>query len=86
MKVFAQLLDRLAYQHGRNGKIELIKRYVAEALDPDRGYAIAALTGGLDFRFAKPGLVRGLVMERVDPVLFDLSYDYGRRSRRKRSR
>ena len=76
MKVFAQLLDRLAYQHGRNGKIELIKRYVADAPDPDRGYAIAALTGGLDFRFAKPGLVRGLVMERVDPVLFDLSYDY----------
>ncbi len=76
MKAFAQLLDRLAYQHGRNGKVELIKHYVAEANDPDRGYAVAALTGGLDFRFAKPGLVRGLVMERVDPVLFGLSYDY----------
>jgi ATP-dependent DNA ligase len=76
MKAFAQLLDRLAYQPGRNGKLELIKHYVAHAPDPDRGYAIAALTGGLDFRFAKPGLVRTLVMERVDPILFGLSYDY----------
>jgi DNA ligase-1 len=76
MKAFAYLLDRLAYQHGRNAKLELIKHYLAEAPDPDRGYAIAAMTGGLDFKFAKPGLVRGLVMERVDPVLFELSYDY----------
>jgi len=76
MKAFARLLDRLAYQHGRNAKLALIQRYVAEAPDPDRGYAIAALTGGLDFRYAKPGLVRTLVMERVDPVLFGLSYDY----------
>ncbi len=76
MKAFADLLDRLAYQHSRNAKLELIKRYVAEAPDPDRGYAIAAMTGGLEFRYAKAGLVRGLVMERVDPVLFGLSYDY----------
>ena len=76
MRAFAQLLDRLVYQHSRNAKLELIKHYVAQAPDPDRGYAVAALTGGLDFRFAKPGLVRGLVMERVDPILFELSYDY----------
>src|SRR6185312_6806834 len=26
--------------------------------------------------YAKPGLVRTLIIERVDPVLFEMSYDY----------
>src|SRR6266487_6233324 len=44
--------------------------------NPDRGYALAALTGALSFKHAKPGLIRDLIMERTDPVLFGLSYDY----------
>ena len=42
----------------------------------DRGFALAAMTGALSFRNAKPGLIRTLVMERTDPVLFALSYNY----------
>ncbi|MDB5656902.1 MAG: ATP-dependent ligase, partial [Tardiphaga sp.] len=44
--------------------------------DPDRGYALAALTGALSFKHAKAGLIRDLIAARTDPVLFALSYDY----------
>ncbi|MBN8966740.1 MAG: cisplatin damage response ATP-dependent DNA ligase, partial [Rhizobiales bacterium] len=43
---------------------------------PERGFALAALTGALSFQHAKPGLIRALIAERADPVLFELSYDY----------
>src|SRR5215467_10017196 len=76
MNRFAELLDRLAYEPGRNNKLRLLEAYFREVGDPDRGYALAALTGALSFKHAKPGLIRDLIMERCDPVLFDLSYDY----------
>ena len=76
MNRFAALLDRLAYEPRRNGKIRLIADYFAHTPDPERGFALAALTGALSFRNAKPGLIRQLISERTDPVLFALSYDY----------
>jgi DNA ligase 1 len=76
MNRFAELLDRLAYEPGRNNKLRLITAYFREVEDPDRGYALAALTGALSFKHAKPGLIRDLIADRTDPVLFALSYDY----------
>src|ERR1700760_3833031 len=76
MNRFAELLDRLAYEPGRNNKLRLITKYFREVEDPDRGYALAALTGELSFKHAKPGLIRDLIAARTDPVLFALSYDY----------
>jgi DNA ligase-1 len=76
MKRFAELLDRLAYEPARNNKLRLIVDYLRETGDPDRGYALAALTGALSFKHAKPAMIRGLIAERTDPVLFALSYDY----------
>ena len=76
MNRFAQLLDRLAYEPGRNNKLRLLTAYFKEVEDPDRGYALAALTGALSFKHAKPGLIRDLIAARTDPVLFSLSYDY----------
>jgi DNA ligase-1 len=76
MNRFAELLDRLAYEPGRNNKLRLITGYFRETADPDRGYALAALTGALSFKHAKPGLIRDLITDRTDPVLFGLSYDY----------
>ena len=76
MNRFAELLDRLAYEPGRNNKLRLITAYFREVEDPDRGYALAALTGALSFKHAKPGLIRNLIADRTDPVLFALSYDY----------
>ncbi len=76
MNRFAALLDRLAYEPGRNAKVRLLGDYFRTTPDPDRGYALAAITGALSFRHAKPGLIRTLIAERTDPTLFALSYDY----------
>jgi DNA ligase 1 len=76
MNRFAELLDRLAYEPGRNNKLRLLTAYFREVEDPDRGYALAALTGALSFKHAKPGLIRDLIAARTDPALFALSYDY----------
>src|SRR5271168_2211327 len=76
MNRFAELLDRLAYEPGRNNKLRLITNYFRAVDDPDRGYALAALTGALSFKHAKPGLIRDLIADRTDPVLFALAYDY----------
>jgi len=76
MNRFAELLDRLAYEPGRNNKLRLITGYFREVGDPDRGYALAALTGALSFKHAKPALIRDLIASRTDEVLFGLSYDY----------
>ncbi len=76
MNRFAALLDRLGYEPSRLGKLRLMTDYFRQAGDPDRGFALAALTGALNFRHAKPALIRTLIYERVDPVLFDLSYDF----------
>jgi DNA ligase-1 len=76
MNRFAELLDRLAYEPARNSKLRLITEYFRSTGDPERGWALAALTGALSFQHAKPGLIRNLIAERTDPVLFELSYDY----------
>jgi DNA ligase-1 len=76
MNRFAALLDRLAYEPRRNAKLALIADYFRHVPDPERGWALAAMTGALSFRNAKAGLVRGLIAERTDPVLFALAYDY----------
>jgi len=76
MNRFAELLDRLAYEPGRNNKLRLMTDYFRGTPDPERGFALAALTGALSFQHAKPSVIRALIAERVDPVLFELSYDY----------
>src|SRR5688572_5261988 len=76
MRAFSQLLDDLVYTRSRNTKLKLIGDYLKETPDPDRGIALAALTGGLDIPHVKPAAIRGLIEERVDPVLFYMSRDY----------
>lgn len=76
MNAFAELLDRLAYEPRRNAKLRLLQDYFARTPDPERGYALGAMTDTLSFREAKPALIRALVEERVDPVLFRLSHNY----------
>jgi DNA ligase-1 len=76
MNRFAELLDRLSYEPGRNAKLRLIADYLRSTPDPERGWALAALTGALTFAHAKAGMIRTLIAERTDPALFALSYDY----------
>ncbi len=76
MIAFADLLERLVLTPGRLAKIALLRRYFEAESDPDRGFALAALTGELAFQAAKPMLIRNLAEARTDPVLFAWSYDY----------
>src|SRR5262249_45128916 len=53
-----------------------MQEYFAATADPERGWALAALTGELSFAEAKPSQVRDLAMARVDPELFGWSWDF----------
>ncbi|MFW6413453.1 MAG: hypothetical protein ACOC0V_04895, partial [Oceanicaulis sp.] len=76
MERFARLLDSLSLTPQRNAKLALLVEYFKERPDPERGLALAAITGGLKFTGAKSGAIRAIAAERVDPVLFEMSYDY----------
>jgi DNA ligase-1 len=76
MDAFAALLDALVYTRSRNAKLRLLADYLRMTPDPDRGWALAALTGGLDFPAVKSSTIRNLLMDRVDPLLWTLSRDF----------
>ncbi|MEN3972637.1 cisplatin damage response ATP-dependent DNA ligase [Sphingomicrobium sp. XHP0235] len=76
MRAFSQLLDDLTYTRSRNAKLRRIGDYLKSAPDPDRGIALAALTGTLDIPHVKPAAVRALAEERIDPILYKMSRDY----------
>ena len=76
MKAFADLLERLLFSPGRNVKIALLRQYFATRPDPERGYALAALAGALDFPGAKSAVLRAMAEARTDAALFALSYDF----------
>ena len=76
MNRFAELLDALLFTPSRNGKLRLMREYFASQPDPERGWALAALTGELVFAEAKPAQVRALAMARIDPELFAWSLDF----------
>jgi len=61
MRDFSQLLDALVYTRSRNAKLKLIGDYLRRTPDPDRGWAMAALTGELSIAAVKPALVRALL-------------------------
>ena len=76
MRAFSRLLDALVYTRSRNAKLKLIADYLRATPDPDRGWAMAALTGDLDLKALKPAQIKAVVDERVDPVLFAMSRDF----------
>src|ERR1700735_983647 len=76
MKAFARLLDRLSFSPQRNVKLTLLADYLRAAPDPERGWALASLTGELSFDQAKPAMIRKAIEARLDPMLFALSYDF----------
>ena len=76
MKAFADLLERLLFSPGRNTKISLLRAYFAARPDPERGYALAAIAGALDFPGAKPAVLKAMAEARSDVELFALSYDF----------
>jgi DNA ligase-1 len=73
---FANLLDCLTTTPSRNGKLGLLAEYFRTAPDPDRGYALAALTDGLFPRLPVRRALAELMTGRIDPVLYQMSRDY----------
>jgi DNA ligase 1 len=73
---FAELLDRLAYTPSRNAKLRLMADHFRATPDPDRGWALAALTDGLPFSFPLRRILGEMVERRMDPELFRMSRDY----------
>ena len=76
MQAFATVLDELSFTPSRNGKLALLEQYFRATPDPDRGWALAALTDGLPLRFPMRRIISDLMAARIDPVLFKLSRDY----------
>jgi DNA ligase-1 len=76
MKAFSELLERLLFSPGRNTKISLLRAYFTTRPDPERGFALAAIAGALDFPGAKPAVLRAMAEARTDAELFALSYDF----------
>ena len=76
MRAFAALLDRVQLSNSRNAKLRLVRDFLRDTPDPERGWALAVLTGDLRFDAAKPNLIRKLVEARMDPVLFAWSYEF----------
>ncbi len=76
METFARVLDRLVYTQSRNRKIALLADYFRSAPDPDRGWALCALTDGLPLRLPLRRVLGELIAETVDLELYRLSRDY----------
>lgn len=76
MHAFARLLDGLAYSQSETRKIALLSHYFRTAPDPERGWALAALTGGLPIRLPLRRMLSDLVGRFLDPHLYRLSRDY----------
>jgi DNA ligase 1 len=73
MRAFAALIDTLIYTRSRNAKLSVIADYLRDTPDPDRGWALAALTDSLDFPAVKSSTIRTLAGTRIDPELFRMS-------------
>ncbi len=76
MHKFAQLLNTLFFTYSHLDKMTLIQHYFAETPDPERGYALAIMADTLEFPTFKRALIKELIQEKIDPIFFDLSYDY----------
>lgn len=76
MHTFSQLMDSLYYTYSKNTKSTILRDYLSRTPDPERGWAIAAIADALDIKVFKRALIKKVVTQRVDPVLYELSYDY----------
>lgn len=56
--------------------LALLKEYFLSTPDPDRGYALAAITDGLPFSFPARQTVLDLASQHIDAELFRISRDY----------
>lgn len=76
MERFSLLLDDLYFTNSTKAKEAILAAYLRDTPDPDRGWALAAIAGTLSFDLFKRNLTKTMMMERMDPFLFDVSRDY----------
>ncbi|MFL2802578.1 MAG: cisplatin damage response ATP-dependent DNA ligase [Paracoccaceae bacterium] len=76
MKTFSSLLEKLLFTPSRNRKKSALKEYIANTPDPDRGYALAAITGDFKVKNITASFYHQLIKDQVDYELFKMSYDY----------
>ena len=76
MKTFSSLLEKLLFTPSRNRKKSALKEYIANTPDPDRGYALAAITGDFKVKNITASFYHELIKDQVDYELFKMSYDY----------
>ena len=74
MEEFAALVDALVYTRGRNDKLRLIAEYLQATPDPERGWAMAALTDSLDFPAVKSSTIRKLFIPIIIYTAFEMIY------------
>ena len=70
------MLEKLLFTPSRNRKKSALKEYIANTPDPDRGYALAAITGDFKMKNITASFYHELIKEHVDYELFKMSYDY----------
>jgi DNA ligase 1 len=73
---FAKLLDQLSYTPSRNGKLALMADYFKAVSDPDRGYALAALTGAIQIPLPARQVIYRLATRHVSAKMFKISRDF----------
>ena len=61
MKAFSELIHRLYFTTSNSAKASIFKGYLQSSVDPDRGWAVAALSGTLDLSLFKRKLVLQLI-------------------------
>jgi len=76
MKKFSGLINKLLLTPSRNRKIDILSDYFQNTPDPDRGFALAVLTGNLELRNISISKIKEIVCNKIDPELFALSYEY----------
>lgn len=76
MEEFSRLLDEIYFTNSTLVKEKILTNYLQSTPDPDRGWALAAIAGTLSFDLFKRNVSKSLMIERMDPELFQLSYDY----------
>jgi DNA ligase 1 len=76
MKYFAGLLDQLSYTPSRNGKLALMAAYFKSVPDPDRGFALAALTNEIQVPIPARMIMQRLAARHISADMFRISRDY----------
>jgi DNA ligase 1 len=76
VKAFAALIDTLQSTPAPAARVRLLADYFARTPDPDRGWALAALTKALALPALKAGFVKAFAAAHLDPTLFALSLGF----------